>query len=241
MVDGEPVEVANDSTILHALAGAGLELPSLCDDGRLAPYGECRMCLVRIDGHPQPVAACTTGVESGMVIETAPADLESARREVLGMLACHYPADAVADAPDTPFHRLLRRYEVEATGRSDADRCDDSHPCIAMDMNRCIDCFRCVRICDEVQGQFAWQIAGLPADADEVTVLVALDHYLGFFGEMLTEIGWGALDVLVGGEARHLGAPGHHQARLRAQPFELAAMRLREAFSPSDSCARLGR
>lgn len=62
---------------------------------------------------------------------------------------------------------------------------------------------------------------GLPADADELTVRVALDHYLGFFDEMLTEAGWGTLDVVAGGEARHFGAPGQHQARLRTQPFEL--------------------
>ena len=153
-VDGELVEVTGGSTVLHALAGAGFELPSLCDDGRLAPYGECRMCLVHIEGRPQPVAACAEAVEEGMAIETAPADLESARRGTLAMLARGYPAEAAAAEPDLPLHALLRRYDVEAVGRADPDRCDDSHPCIAIDMNRCIDCFRCVRICDELQGQF---------------------------------------------------------------------------------------
>jgi formate dehydrogenase major subunit len=163
-VDGGSVEVSEGSTILHALTQAGYELASLCDDGRLAPYGECRMCLVRIAGHPQPVAACIATVEPGMVIETAPADLEAARRTALAMLALDYPAEAVAAEPDLPLHTLLRRYDVEAGGTSDPGRRDDSHPCIAIDMNRCIDCFRCVRICDEVQGQFAWQISGRGAD-----------------------------------------------------------------------------
>ena len=164
MVDGESVEVTEGSTILHALAATGYELASLCDDGRLVPYGECRMCLVRIAGRPQPVAACIATVEPGMVIETAPADLEAARRSALAMLALEYPAEAAAAEPDLRLHTLLRRYEVEAAGTSDPGRRDDSHPCIAIDMNRCIDCFRCVRICDEVQGQFAWQIMGRGAD-----------------------------------------------------------------------------
>jgi hypothetical protein len=62
---------------------------------------------------------------------------------------------------------------------------------------------------------------GLPADADELTVRVALDHYLGFIDAMLREAGWGRLDVDAVGEARHLGDPGPHKARLCAQPFEL--------------------
>jgi formate dehydrogenase major subunit len=159
-VDGATVDVEQDLSILHALEGIGIDVPSLCDDRRLEPYGECRMCLVRVDDQPQPVAACATTVHPGMVIETAPADIESARTGVLRMLARHYPPDAVIGNPDENFHRLLRRYRVDATGEDAPGLRDDSHPCIAIDMSRCIDCFRCVRICDEVQGQLAWQIAG---------------------------------------------------------------------------------
>ncbi|MGZ6896781.1 MAG: formate dehydrogenase subunit alpha [Acidimicrobiia bacterium] len=167
-VDGSSVELAEGVPLLHALQRAGIDVPSLCDDGRLKPYGECRMCLVRVDGQSQPVASCATLVRPGMVIQTAPADIEAARAGVLRMLARHYPPDAVLSDPDEAFHRLLRRYEVDATGNDVAELRDDSHPCIAIDMNRCIDCFRCVRICDEVQGQFAWQIAGRGADTHVV-------------------------------------------------------------------------
>ena len=62
---------------------------------------------------------------------------------------------------------------------------------------------------------------GLPRDADELAVRVALDHYLGFVDEMLAGAGWGTLEVVVGAEARILGAHGLHHARLRAQPFEV--------------------
>ena len=165
VVDGAPIEVVDDdSTVLHALEQADIDVPSLCDDRRLAPFGECRMCLVRVDGHEQPVASCMTGVRAGMVIETAPADIELARAGMLRMLARHYPPAAVAAAPDEAFHQLLHRYGVAAVGVDDPALRDDSHPCIAIDMNRCIDCFRCVRICDEVQGQLAWQIVGRGAD-----------------------------------------------------------------------------
>ncbi len=168
VVDGSPVSVSDDVTVFRALQAAGIDVPSLCDDPRLAPFGECRMCLVRVDGQPQPVASCMAEVRAGMVIETAPDDIEAARAGMLGMLARHYPPAAVLDAPDEIFHRLLDRYGVVPTGVEVPGLRDDSHPCIAIDMNRCIDCFRCVRICDEVQGQFAWQISGRGPDTHVV-------------------------------------------------------------------------
>lgn len=162
-VDNTEIDIDADgrSTLLHVLNAAGYDIPSLCDDRRLAPFGECRMCLVRVDEAAQPVAACVTVPVPGMVVQTAPPDIEEARREVLRMVARNYPAAAAAATPDEPLHRLFARYGVVAERvESDPDAVDSSHPCIAIDMNRCIDCFRCVRICDEVQGQFAWQIVG---------------------------------------------------------------------------------
>jgi formate dehydrogenase major subunit len=163
-VDGRSLDVPAGQTVLHALRAAGIELPSLCDDPRLDPYGECRMCLVRVDGDAQPVAACLASVVPGMVVTTASPDLQTARREMLRMVASHYPDAVVAGFPDKPLHQLLGRYGVRPTGADRPELHDDTHPCIAIDMNRCIDCFRCVRICDEVQGQFAWQLVGRGAD-----------------------------------------------------------------------------
>jgi len=72
VVDGTEIDVREGASILRALGEVGIDVPSLCDDPRLAPYGECRMCLVRVGGAAQPVAACLTAVEHAMVIETAP-------------------------------------------------------------------------------------------------------------------------------------------------------------------------
>jgi hypothetical protein len=80
---------------------------------------------------------------------------------------------------------------------------------------------------------------GLPAAADELTVAVALDHYLGYFDDLLTGAAWGTLDVVAAGESRQLGTHGQHRARVRAT-LRIAAGSVRKAFSPSDTCARLG-
>jgi len=58
-------------------------------------------------------------------------------------------------------------------------------------------------------------------DVDDLTVQVALDHYLGFVDQLLTASGWGVLDVVAGAEVRRLGVPGPHKARVRAEPFEV--------------------
>jgi len=62
---------------------------------------------------------------------------------------------------------------------------------------------------------------GFAPDVDDLTVRVALDHYLGFIDQLLTGSGWGVLDVVAGAEASRLGGPGPHQARVRAEPFEV--------------------
>ena len=95
-----------------------------------------------------------------MLIETNTAELEAYRRSLLELHACRYPESAVAQSPEKPFHRLLRTYGVRGEGRSSCDttRFDLSHPYIAIDMSRCIDCLRCVRICDELQGQHVWHL-----------------------------------------------------------------------------------
>ena len=76
----------------------------------------------------------------------------------LRLLAQNYPAPAVSGSAQS-FSSLIRAYglEDELHGESQAALVDDSHPCIHVDMSQCISCFRCVRICDEVAGQYVWR------------------------------------------------------------------------------------
>jgi formate dehydrogenase major subunit len=147
-------------TILQAVRAAGYDVPTLCNDERLKPCGNCRVCLVEVKGAAHPLAACITPLADRMEIRTHTPRLERARRMILRMSARHYPAEAVRLFPEKRFHRLLREYGVEADlpGQSDPKLVDDSHPYIRVDRSRCIDCRRCVRICEEVQGQFVWHV-----------------------------------------------------------------------------------
>ncbi len=147
-------------TVLQALRAVGEAVPTLCHDDRLQPHATCRLCLVKVDGHDKPVTACSAPLEEGMVIRTDTPALEAERKTLLEWQARHYPRDAPARPPDNPFHFLLHRYGIAARGVDDPTRVDASHPHLRVDMNRCILCFRCVRICADLQGQDVWHLVG---------------------------------------------------------------------------------
>ena len=159
-INGQPYEFRESLSILQALRSLKIEIPALCYDERMKPFGGCRLCVVRVNGAARPVIACDTQATDGMTIETHASEIEEWRRTLLRLLVRQYPADALHQFPEKEFHQLLRAYGVdeECSGSISHELVDDSNPYIHVDMSQCISCFRCVRICDEVQGQFVWQI-----------------------------------------------------------------------------------
>ena len=146
-------------TILAALRELGIDVPTVCYDDRLEPSGACRLCSVEITGWNRYATACNTPLANGMVIETHSAGVEDARRTLLRLLAANYPAEPVREFPEKQFHRYLTHYRVSpSNGAVRPVAPDPSHPYIHVDMTQCITCFRCVRICNELQGQFVWKV-----------------------------------------------------------------------------------
>jgi formate dehydrogenase major subunit len=154
-------EFEGDLTVLEASRVLGVDIPTLCHDERLKPIGSCRMCLVKVEGKPHPMTACNTLLADGMNISTHTPALENERRALLKMLAQDHPSEGLKEFPEKPFYRYALQYgltESDFNGSHEPHLLDDSHPYIHVDMSQCIVCYRCVRICDEVQGQFVWQI-----------------------------------------------------------------------------------
>jgi formate dehydrogenase major subunit len=162
-VNGAAHSFPEGLTINQALGRIGLEVPTLCHDERLKPYGSCRLCSVEVKGAPALVTACNTQIRDGMEVLTHSPTVQGVRRTLLGLLAADYPAEAVEEYPEKEFHRYLREYGVKAGGTASIPRPgapymrDATHPYINVDMSQCVTCYRCVRICEELQGQFVWK------------------------------------------------------------------------------------
>ncbi len=155
-IDGHAISAANGATILDAARAAGVAIPTLCWYPRLPSPGNCRVCLVSVEGTAKLLPACVTPAAEGMVVTTdSPKALDN-RRAVLGMLLERYPVERIGErGPSNEFERL-----VEANGVPLARRAGlplrtgderDGDPIIQHDMSTCILCTRCVRACYDIQ------------------------------------------------------------------------------------------
>jgi len=160
-VDGKPVYVEPNTTVLQACAVAGVEIPRYCYHERLSIAGNCRMCLVEIEKTPKPVASCAMPVMKGMRILTDSPLTRRAREGVMEFLLVNHPLDCPicdqggeCDLQDQSMafgNDRSRFTDNEFSGkRSVEDK--NIGPLVKTSMNRCIHCTRCVRFGNEVAG-----------------------------------------------------------------------------------------
>lgn len=155
-IDNKQVSVEKDATIYEAAKAAGINVPILCHDKKLKPFGACRMCLVEVEQMKgRLIPACTTPVTEGMIVHTATEPVVKARKLVLELLLLNHPLDCpVCDkGGDCELQNLSYDYKVNANRLSDAKfqhEIDYNNPLIERDQNRCVLCGKCVRICDEI-------------------------------------------------------------------------------------------
>jgi len=96
-INGKEYEVNSSMTILEACRSVGInDIPTLCHDERLKPYGSCFMCVVRVEGKPNLVPSCATPVADGMKIITDSEEIRSARKTALELLLSNHYADCIA-------------------------------------------------------------------------------------------------------------------------------------------------
>jgi len=161
-LDGEDVTFTPGETIYEIATRRGRDVPTLCFDPRLEPFGGCRLCAVELEGSRLPVASCTARAEAGMVVRTATPALETHRRTILEMVASEnreIDVDPLRGYASQELARLLERYGARSgrfQGRqSGCTREDDGNPFILRDYDLCISCYRCVRVCAEQEGDYA--------------------------------------------------------------------------------------
>jgi NADH-quinone oxidoreductase subunit G len=219
IIDGKAIAVEDGITLLQACEQAGAEIPRFCYHERLSIAGNCRMCLVEVQGSPKPIASCAMGVNdlppnkdnSPKQISTTSALVKKAREGVMEFLLINHPLDCPicdqggeCDLQDqalvygmggSRYHEQKRAVEEKYLG-----------PLIKTAMNRCIHCTRCVRFMTEVAGVEELGLIGRGEDAEITTYLER---------GLLSELSANVNDLCPVGALTH--RPWAHNAR----PWEL--------------------
>ena len=156
-IDDQRLEVPEGTTIWTAAKSVGIDIPVLCHDERYDPVGVCRMCVVETGGRAY-AAACVRPCEDGMEVTTSSEEIERSRATLTELLVADQPEPENDPKQTTTGDNLLLELSdvFGVTGdtlpRGSGRGTDLSNPVIAVDHDSCIMCDRCVRACDDIQG-----------------------------------------------------------------------------------------
>ena len=163
-IDGTKVSGPPGMTILAAAEKAGIEIPSLCHEEGIKPSGNCRICVVEVEGSRTLVGSCHTPIAEGMVIRSRSARVTEARQATIELLLAGHTGSCVTDAEarECRLHRLASdleagppRFQVKRRRLYGPEK----SPYILRDMSRCILCRKCIRACSEIAGQNLYSMA----------------------------------------------------------------------------------
>ena len=156
-IDGIDIEVPKGTTILEAARKANIDIPTLCFLKDINEVGDCRMCLVEVEGRRGFATSCIQKVEDNMVVRTNTPDLIEARRTVLDLILSNHHRDCLTCIRNgnCELQKLAQDFnitEIEYQGEILEHEIDEISPSIVRDFNKCILCRRCVATCKNVQG-----------------------------------------------------------------------------------------
>ena len=158
ILDGETVYAEKGQSIWEVANGQGLKIPHLCHKPKpgYRPDGNCRACMVEIEGERTLAASCIREPLPGMVVNSATSRAENARKMVLEMLVTDQPEREISHDKSSHFWDMVDLNNVEESRlpRLEAERIpilDDSHVAMSVNLDACIQCGLCVRACREVQ------------------------------------------------------------------------------------------
>jgi formate dehydrogenase major subunit len=151
-------------------------VPTLCDAPNLDPFGSCRVCSVDValvkDGPVKSQASCHTPVIPNSYIYTHSDRIQKLRKNIVELVLTDHPLDCLTCEVNNncELQSVAAKVGVRDVrypeGKNHLDRKKDlSHPYMTSDFSKCINCFRCVRACDEVQGEFVLTMAGRGFDS----------------------------------------------------------------------------
>lgn len=156
-INDSEIEVEAGTSILEAAKQLGIEIPHFCYHDRLSPAGNCRMCLVELEGAPKPVASCCMNAGDKMVVRTNSEKVKKSRNGVMELMLVNHPLDCPicdqggeCDLQDQAVAYGYDRSRYHESKRAVPNK--DVGPLIKTIMTRCINCTRCVRFGEEIAG-----------------------------------------------------------------------------------------
>jgi formate dehydrogenase alpha subunit len=154
-IDGLPVTVPKGTLVIEAARRVGVMIPHFCYHPKLKPDANCRMCLVEIEKMPKLQTSCSTLVADGMTVRTATTVVNDAHKSVLEFILANHPLDCPVCDQGGRCDLQDFSHEYTATGSRFIEtkrifQKEYFSPLIETQMNRCVQCLRCVRYCDEV-------------------------------------------------------------------------------------------
>jgi predicted molibdopterin-dependent oxidoreductase YjgC len=156
-INGKQINAKPGATILEAANAASIAIPTLCYHAKLTPFAGCRMCLVEVKGTSKLFTGCTTPVWQDMEVTTHSERLQEIRKTIVELMLSDHPNDCTVceKAGDCTLQEMAYFYGVKENryeGERRVYEKRDGNPFIERDMEKCIMCSRCVKVCDEVQG-----------------------------------------------------------------------------------------
>lgn len=155
-IDGKNVVVPEGTTILDAAKQAGIDIPTLCFLKEINEVGDCRMCIVEVEGRRGFATSCIQTVEEGMVVHTHTPNVLEARHVILDLIISNHAKDCLTctRSGNCELQALAVKFNVlhvEFPGEMSKHKIDNVSPSIVRDFNKCILCRRCVAACKKVQ------------------------------------------------------------------------------------------
>lgn len=177
-INNIPFEIKEGETILSFLRRhkGQQAVPTLCDAPNLDPFGSCRVCSVDVafeeNGNAKTLASCHTPIAEGQYIYPDSKSIQALRKNLIELVLTDHPLDCLTCEVNGNCElqtvaaqvgiRDVRYPEGETHLHKQKDL---SHPYMTSDFSKCINCYRCVRACDEVQGEFVLSMAGRGFDS----------------------------------------------------------------------------
>lgn len=156
-IDGRQIEADTGQSVLEAALAANIYIPHICTHPDLPVQANCKLCIVEIEGLDHPVCSCETEAAEGMVVTTKSAELSHRRGVAMELMLAGHPHDCTGC-------KMYLKCELQAmmqylgsvhsrlrTVHRKTNSINTDNPLIVREMERCIQCGRCVRVCQDVR------------------------------------------------------------------------------------------